>query len=330
MHRRSFYALVCFACLMLGVVPLLDARAAGSVATLVGAGDIAGCRSVQDAATAKLVESIPGQVFTLGDNAYSNGSAKEFANCYNPTWGRFKNRTRPTPGNHDYFTAHAAGYFNYFGAAAGDRTKGYYSYNVGAWHVIVLNSNCWAVGGCGAGSPQEKWLRADLAASKAACTVAMWHHPRFSSGRNHGSDPATAAFWSALYQYGAELVLAGHDHVYERFAPQRPNAVADPAFGLRALNVGTGGIGHYSFGQLAVNSQVRNSGAFGVLKLTLRDGSYDWKFVPVPGKTFTDSGTGSCHGRPPAPPKPPATTTTTKAPAVTTTTKAAAVTTTTK
>jgi 3',5'-cyclic AMP phosphodiesterase CpdA len=270
------------------------------VATLVGAGDIAGCRTVEDAATAKLVDSIPGTVFTLGDNAYNNGSGANFTNCYKPTWGRFKARTRPTPGNHDYFTSGASGYFNYFGAAAGDRTKGYYSYNVGAWHVIVLNSNCWAVGGCGAGSAQEKWLRADLAASKAACTVAMWHHARFSSGRNHGSDPATAAFWTDLYQYGAELVLSGHDHIYERFAPQRPNAVLDYAYGVRQFVVGTGGNGHYPIGQIAPNSRVRNNTAAGVLKLTLRPDRYDWTFIPIAGRTFADSGTNPCHGRPPA------------------------------
>jgi hypothetical protein len=304
LRRRSFYVLVCLACLALGGIVAVRAPSAlsatGPVATLVGAGDIAGCGTVEDAATAKLVESIPGTVFTLGDNAYNNGSGANFTNCYKPTWGRFKSRTRPAPGNHDYFTAGASGYFNYFGAAAGDRKKGYYSYNVGAWHVIVLNSNCWAVGGCGAGSPQEKWLRADLAASKAACTVAMWHHARFSSGRNHGADPATAAFWTALYQYGAEIVLSGHDHIYERFAPQRPNAVLDYSFGVREFVVGTGGNGHYPIGQIAPNSRVRNNNAAGVLKLTLRPDRYDWKFIPIAGRTFTDSGTNPCHGRPPA------------------------------
>jgi acid phosphatase type 7 len=308
MRRRFFYVLVCLA---LGQViparaemeapPLFEAPAAVPVATLVGAGDVAGCRTVEDAATAKLVESIPGTVFTLGDNAYNTGSSEEFANCYNPTWGRFKDRTRPVPGNHDYLTPHASGYFNYFGAAAGDPTKGYYSYTLGAWHVIVLNSNCWAVGGCGAGSPQEQWLRADLAASRAACTVAMWHHPRFSSGRNHGSDTSTGAFWSALHQYGAELVLSGHEHLYERFAPQQPNGDVDPAFGLRAFVVGTGGMSHYPVGPVLVNSQVRNDSAAGVLMLLLRPQSYEWVFLPVAGSTFTDAGTGTCHGRPPAP-----------------------------
>jgi 3',5'-cyclic AMP phosphodiesterase CpdA len=322
MRRKPFVFLAGFASLALGLVipartqPLRAALPQTPVATLVGAGDIAGCGQVEDTATAKLMETIPGTVFTLGDNVYNDGSAKQFANCYGPTWGRFKARTRPVPGNHDYFTPNAAGYFDYFGAAAGSRTKGYYSYNAGAWHVIVLNSNCAAVGGCGPGSPQERWLRADLAASKAACTVAMWHHPRFASGRRHGSDPRMAAFWWALYQYGAELVLSGHEHFYERFAPQRPNATADPAFGIRQFVVGTGGNGHYPIGAVVANSQVRNDRAAGVLKLVLRPQSYEWAFVPILGRTFRDSGTGTCHGRPPAQQ---ATTTTTRPPATTTT-----------
>jgi acid phosphatase type 7 len=314
-RRKSFLVLACFASLILSLViparmqPISAALPQTPVATLVGAGDIAGCGNVEDTATAKLIEAIPGTVFTLGDNVYNDGSAKQFANCYGPTWGRFKARTRPVPGNHDYFTANAAGYFDYFGAAAGNRTKGYYSYNAGAWHVIVLNSNCAAVGGCGPGSPQERWLRADLAASRAACTVAMWHHPRFASGRRHGSDPRMAAFWWALYQYGAELVLSGHEHFYERFAPQRPNTTGDPAFGIRQFVVGTGGNGHYPLGPVVAHSQVRNDRAAGVLKLVLRPQSYEWRFLPIPGRTFTDSGTGTCHGRPPASA---ATTTTTK------------------
>jgi hypothetical protein len=268
-------------------------------AVLVGAGDIADCTSQGDEATAALVEGIRGTVFTAGDNAYLNGTAKEFANCYGPTWGRFKNRTMPAPGNHEYQSGpKAAGYYRYFGAAAGDPEKGYYDYTLGSWHVIVLSTTCWA-GGCEAGSAQEQWLRSVLAASKVRCTVAITHHPRFSSGGEHGSSPTVQPLWQALYDHGAELVLAGHDHVYERFAPQRPGGVADAAFGLREFVVGTGGRDHRRFGPAVRNSEVRNNDTFGVLKLTLHRDRYDWEFVPEAGKSFTDSGTGACHGAPP-------------------------------
>jgi PKD repeat protein len=269
---------------------------------LVGAGDIAGCDQADDSATAAVVSATPGTVFTLGDNAYSNGTAREFADCYDPTWGAFKDRTRPVAGNHEYNTTDAAPYYAYFGAAAGDPGEGWYSYDIGTdWHVVVLNSNCGHVGGCGAGSPQEQWLRADLAASNRPCTVAMWHHPRFSSGE-HGNDSSTSAFWNALYAAGAELVLNGHDHDYERFAPQDPAAIADPTYGIRELVVGTGGTALRSISSAVANSEVRNTAAHGVLKLTLNDGSYDWDFLPVSGDTLDDSGSASCHGAPTADP----------------------------
>ena len=278
---------------------------ASSDPVLVGAGDIAHCTSQGDEATAALVESIPGTVFTAGDNAYVNGTAKEFANCYDPTWGRFKGRTMPAPGNHEYQSdPAAAGYYQYFGAAAGDPTKGYYDYTLGSWHVIVLNSVCWAAGGCGPGSPQEQWLRTVLASSRAPCTVAITHHARFSSAALHGSTPTVAPLWTALYEHGADLVLSGHDHVYERFAMQTPAGVADPVFGLRQFTVGMGGRDHRRFANPIANSEVRNSTTFGVLKLTLQTDRYHWEFVPEAGKSFTDRGTGACHGAPPpvAPP----------------------------
>jgi Big-like domain-containing protein/calcineurin-like phosphoesterase family protein len=262
----------------------------------VGAGDIAVCGSSGDEATSDLLVNISGTVFTLGDNAYSNGSASDYTNCYDPSWGRVKSRTRPTPGNHEYQTANATGYFGYFGSAAGDPAKGYYSYDLGDWHIIVLNSNssCTTIS-CAAGSAQEQWLRADLAANTKACTLAYWHHPRFSSGATHGNNTAVAPFWDALYQYGAEIILNGHEHVYERFAPQTPNATADPANGIRQFTVGTGGAGLYSFSStIQPNSEVRNNTSLGVLKLTLRTGGYDWDFIPATG-SFTDSGSGSCH-----------------------------------
>jgi hypothetical protein len=263
---------------------------------LVGAGDIAVCGSSSDDATAALLDGIQGTVFTLGDNAYPNGSATDYANCYNPSWGRHKARTRPSPGNHEYNTANASGYFSYFGSAAGTQGQGYYSYDLGDWHIIVLNSNssCSTIS-CAAGSAQEQWLRQDLAANTKSCTLAYWHHPRFNSGAEHGNNTAVGPFWDALYQYNAEIVLNGHEHIYERFAPQTPNAAADNVRGIREFVVGTGGASHYGFGTIKANSEVRNNTTNGVLKLTLRAGGYDWQFVPAGGATFTDSGSGACH-----------------------------------
>ncbi len=260
--------------------------------TLVGAGDIATCSNQNDEATAKLLDGIPGTVFTTGDNAYPSGTDAEFASCYDPTWGRHKARTKPSVGNHEYLTSGASGYFDYFGTAAGDRSRGYYSYNLGAWHVVVLNSMCENVGGCGATSPMVTWLKNDLAANPKACTAAYWHHPLFSSGGNHtGIKP----IWNALYAANADLVLNGHAHNYERFAPQNPSGQADPTRGIREFVVGTGGAGFTSFKTIKPNSEVRNATTNGVLKLTLKPTSYKWNFVPAGGKTFTDSGSQSCH-----------------------------------
>ncbi len=277
-------------------VGALTASAAVTVAprpasvTLVGAGDIATCNGSGDEATAKLLDSIPGTVFTAGDNAYEDGTAADYANCYSLSWGRHKARTRPAPGNHEYNTPGATGYFGYFGSAAGDGDKGYYSYNLGAWHVIMLNSNL----NVGTGSPQESWLRADLAAHDAPCTIAIWHHPRFSSGP-HGSSIAMQSIWQTLYDAGADLVVVGHDHLYERFAPQDGGAQLDLARGIRQFVVGTGGASAYAVVSPVANSEVRNSGTRGVLKLTLYPDRYDWKFVPVKGSSFTYSGSASCH-----------------------------------
>ncbi|MBL8958335.1 MAG: Ig-like domain-containing protein [Gemmatimonadetes bacterium] len=262
--------------------------------TMIAAGDIAQCASTNDEATAALVATIPGTVAVLGDNVYNSGTAAEFTNCYDPSWGAFKARTKPSVGNHEYQTAGASGYYGYFGAAAGDPTKGYYSYDLGAWHVVVLNSNCTIVS-CAVGSAQEQWLHADLAATTKACVLAYWHHPRFNSGASHGNNTSVAPFWDALYAAGAEVILNGHEHLYERFAPQTPSAVADPATGVRQFTVGTGGRAFYNLGTIQPNSQVRNNSTFGVLKLTLGAGSYAWQFIPVAGQTFTDSGTGTCH-----------------------------------
>jgi hypothetical protein len=261
---------------------------------LLAAGDIASCTSKGDEATAQLLKENPGTIATLGDNAYPAGTAGEFQSCYDPSCGRFIERTHPAPGNHEYATPGAGGYFQYFGAAAGEPGAGYYSYEIGTWHIIVLNSNCGLVGGCGPGSRQERWLRQDLAAHPAACTLAYWHHPRFSSGP-HGGTREVGPLWQALYENGVDVVLNGHDHIYERFAPQDPSGRADPDHGIRQFTVGTGGAEHYRAGPPVANSEVRNSDTFGVLKLTLDVGSYTWQFLPEPGKSFTDSGHGTCH-----------------------------------
>ena len=257
---------------------------------LVGAGDIAYCPNDGDEATASLLDNVPGTVFTTGDNVYRDGTTEEFTNCYDPSWGRHKDRTYPSPGNHDYHTADGAGYYKYFGSRAGEPGKGYYSYDLGAWHIIVLNSNI----SVETGSTQEQWLRADLAAHAVACTLAYWHHPRFSSGSEHGSDPDMQPLWQALYDHGADVVLAGHEHNYERFAPQDPGGIADPVRGIRQFVIGTGGRSFYEFGTPIANSEVRNNDSYGVLKLTLHSTSYTWEFIPEAGKTFTDSGEAPC------------------------------------
>lgn len=239
-------------------------------------------------------------VLTLGDNQYETGSLADFQSSYDPTWGRVKSITDPVPGNHEYFTSGAAGYFSYFGGAAGDPTKGYYSFDLDSWHLIALNSNCASVGGCDGGSPQERWLRADLAAHQNACTLAYWHHPRFTtrSVGGHVSNPEMQPFWQALYEFRADVVLSGHQHNYERFTPQTPTGSADSSAGIRQFVVGTGGRSLYPFtSPPAPNSVVRNDDTFGVLKLTLRPTSYEWQFLPVAG-TFTDSGSATCTGLP--------------------------------
>ena len=325
--RRAAPLVAALALAWSGLVGVPPAEAADPV--LVAAGDIAGCGHLGDTATAAVVSSaIGGTVAVLGDAVYNDGSFTQFANCYAPTWGRFKGRTRPAVGNHEYRTDDAAGYFRYFGVRAGARQKGWYSYDLGSWHVVVLNSNCSEVA-CGKGSEQERWLRADLAAHAKKCTLAYWHHPRFSSDNRHGDWPSVGPFWEALYEHGADVVLGGHAHVYERFAPQNPWGKADSAFGIRQFTVGTGGAGLYGFRAAKPNSQVRNAKTLGVLKLDLRSNGYDWRFLPQVGKTFTDAGTGACHGRPStagaeAPPpttEPQPTTTTRPRPSTTTTTR---------
>lgn len=290
MRRRWFVAISL--ALAAGALPLPPAARAAGGATLVGAGDIATCSGSADSKTAALVQDAGGTVFTAGDNAYSQGSAGQFANCYKPTWGQFKSRTRPAVGDNEYETPGAKGYFDYFGSAAGARGKGWYSYDLGSWHVVVLNSNCSDAGGCGKGSAQEKWLKADLAAAGTDCIAAVWHQPRFSSV--YGNNSATKAFWDDLYAAGADIVINGHHHAYERFAPQDPSGHAT-SHGIREFIVGTGGAPLAGrFKTVQPNSQVRNAKTYGVLKLNLRPGGYDFSFIPVAGSSFHDSGSGTC------------------------------------
>ena len=278
-------------------VPPRLATLAGGV-TLVGAGNIARCDKSNDEATAALLDGIAGTVFALGDAGYPNGTAATYQNCYGPSWGRHKARTFPVTGNHDYdSSATAAGYFGYFGAAAGDPTKGYYSYDLGAWHIIVLNSNSSFVA-TAVGSLQETWLKADLAATTKQCVLAMWHNPRFYSTTAASFSPSSAVkpFWDDLYAAHAELIVNAHMRDYERFAPQTSAGVADPVNGIREIIVGTGGEGLDQPNTLIIpNSEVRISGVYGVLQLTLGNGSYSWRFVPGAGQTATDTGSGSCH-----------------------------------
>ena len=276
----------------------------GSPVVFIGAGDIASCPLPGDELTSEVLDRTAGTVFLAGDNAYEDGSTTDYANCYNPTWGRHKSRTRPAPGNHEYQTPNGAGYYAYFGAAAGDPTKGYYSFEAGDWHVIILNPEINSV----AGSPQEQWLRADLAANDRQCTLAIWHEPVFSSSSRDGSGGYTVgrAFYQALYEAYADVVVSGHDHVYERFAPQSPTGVLDNVRGIREFVVGTGGASlHGTGGTTLPNSEARNGQAWGVLKLTLRASSYDWEFVPGTGQVYSDAGSGVCHSPAPVPNQPP-------------------------
>ena len=265
--------------------PASVSLASSEEVVLVGAGDIATCDREHDERTAELLDEIPGTVFTLGDNAYVDGSYNEYLNCYESSWGRHKSRTKPVPGNHEYNTTGAAGYFQYF-----KNIPSYYAYDLGSWRVYALNSEI----DVSASSPQIAWLVKDLAENPSQCVLAYWHKPRWSSGTNNGSEPALQTLWQILYDAGAELVITGHEHNYERFA-ELDGSGAEVAEGLREIVVGTGGAGLYDFGTPLATSEVRDSSTFGVLKLTLHDTGYEWQFISVPHSTFTDSGSGRCH-----------------------------------
>jgi hypothetical protein len=258
-------------------------------AVLVGAGDIGMCGSAGPERTATLLDKVDGIVFTAGDNAYFQGTAAQFAQCYDPSWGRHKDRTFPAPGNHEYETAGATAYFNYFGERAGTPGLGYYSFTAGAWHVVSLNSNVPATDG----SPQMQWLRSDLTATRARCVAAIWHHPLFSSGRN-GPSPVMRDVWRALRELGADVVIVGHDHLYERFARQDETGRATSE-GLRQFTVGTGGAELTDVVRSTANSERVMANVYGVLKLTLTADAYSWQYIVAPPSTFTDTGSDTCR-----------------------------------
>src|SRR5919106_2612902 len=249
---------------VLAVAAAVLALASPSV-PLVAAGDVASCASKGDEATARLLDRLPGTIALLGDSVYERGTREEYRRCF--SWRRHKARIRPAVGNHEYLTPGAAGYFGYF------RVPQWYSYDLGAWHVVVLNSNCGPAGGCGADSPQARWLRADLAAHPAACTLAYAHHPRFSSGL-HGSDRTLTALWGIMAAGGVDVYLGGHDHHYERFAPRD---------GIRQFVVGTGGRSLYPVLRRLAGSRTAQSSAYGLLTLSLGPTGFSWRFVPVAG-----------------------------------------------
>ena len=264
---------------------------------ILAAGDIASGGAGSGASeTALILQSLPGAtVLTLGDNAYPDGTLSDFQNNYGPTWGIAKNRTQPAMGNHDYNCCpDAAGAGGYFGFGKGPL---YYTYTLGTWKIIALDAGiCYSrqTAACDAGFAQELWLKAQLATNPTACTLLYWHQARWSSGSTHGSDQGMKAFWDDAVAASADIVLNGHDHLYERFAPMDANGNAS-ATGVREFVVGTGGAGLYGFGTPLGASQFRDSSNLGVLKLTLRVGAYDWAFLPVGGRPALDAGSGTCN-----------------------------------
>ena len=271
----------------------------GGDPVLIGAGDISDAFNFTLSsafATGALIAANPtATVFANGDLAHNNGTDTDILNAYVPAWGGFKARTIPVTGNHEYQSLKALGFFNYWGPAAGDPTKGYYSLNLGAWHIVVLNANC-AFVDCSSGSAQETWLRNDLAANPTACTLALFHQPLYTSSSIVSPTAAVQPLWADLYSSNADLIVNGHAHNYERFSPQDANGALDTTRGIVEIIAGTGGASLFPFNSsFAANSVVHNSSTWGVLKLTLHSTSFDWQFIPIAGQTFTDSGTRACH-----------------------------------
>jgi hypothetical protein len=309
-RRRIWRTTASWSLCVVGLVLAGDARAADPLIAAAGdiscdpadatynAGNGSGINCRQRATSDLLVGRAWDGVLLLGDNQYLDGSLAKYQTVFGPTWGRLGALLRPAVGNHEYVTPGAVGYYDYFGAAAGPRFQGWYSYDLGTWHLVALNSNCTEIsGGCGPNSPQVQWLVHDLETHPRACTLAYWHHPRFSSGQ-HGDDASTGALWQALYAAGVDVILVGHDHDYERFAPQTPDGGADPTYGIREFVVGIGGRETRPFANVAANSEVRDATTLGALTLRLRPGGYDWDLLPLPGSGFDDSGSAPCHNAP--------------------------------
>ena len=264
----------------------LDTAALRADSVLVGAGDIASCDADGDAETAALLDTIPGTVFTAGDNVYPYGSPANYRECYEPNWGRHKWRTRPAPGDHE----HSSAYFAYFGPAAGPPGRGYYEYAQAGWQVLVVNTNL----PLSSGAPQMRWLEQKLRASTAVCRIAIMHEPLFSSSEKHGHSPALHDVWELLHRHGVDVVVSGHSHLYERFPPMDARGRADPDRGVRLFVAGTGGRYLHGLQDIQPRSEVRSADTFGVLKFTLRADGYRWDFVPVEGGKFRDSGEATC------------------------------------
>jgi acid phosphatase type 7 len=279
--RRVFTAVVVLALILPPSLVAADP-------VVLAAGDIADCNSTADSATADLLDATAGTILALGDLAYESGTPEEFRSCFGPTWGRYKARIRPTPGNHEYHSG-ASGYFGYFGAAAGPVERGYYSFDLGSWHIVSLNSER----NTGALGAQVRWLRRDLARTKTRCVLAFWHRPRWSAGR-YGDDARTAPFWNALYAARADVVLSGHDHNYQRYPPLNRRGEIDRARGIRSFVVGTGGRGLYDL-RPDRRRRTGNDSTWGVLRLTLRPAGYSWRFMPVEGRGYRDAGSAACR-----------------------------------
>ena len=275
------------------------AGVSNGMATVLAAGDIAECDHQGDEATARIVARYPkATVLALGDEAYQHGTPADFQNCYAPSWGKFKDRTFPATGNHDEATKNAQGYWDFFGPRGGPYDEYYYSYDLGSWHFVVLNSDCWRVDGCDPTDPQIQWLLSDLQTHRSRCTLAYWHRPPFTSGR-YGLPKDTnrvMPLWQTLYAEGVDVLLVGHDHDYERFVPMDAGGHPDASKGVREFVVGTGGGNLRPFENPPLpTTVVRNDSTWGVLRLTLRPGKYAWRFLPVVRGGFTDSGVGACH-----------------------------------
>jgi len=271
-----------------------DVEAQGMPTKLLMTADIGQCGSDHQPkssvfATAELLEERPGLILLAGDIAYPDGRAVDFSECYDPAYGPLKKRSLPAPGNHEYRDPDARGYFQYFGAQAGQPQKGWYSVNFGGWHIVALNSNLHV----DEGSAQYKWLKQDLAKRPSGCLLAFWHHPRFSSGE-HGNNTAMDPAWQLLVQAGADLVLNGHDHDYERFAPMNAYSEAVEG-GTRQFVVGTGGAKLREAEDIKPNSEIREGNTFGILELQLRKEGYDWRFLGTQDSEFEDRGSGQCH-----------------------------------